>query len=322
MRLVPALLIAACAWAPHTLANEREDLVVTATPVSMTRDGLEERRGQLHFLGGFELSSTDSRFGGISSLRFIGESDTLLALTDRGVWLSLEARFEEGQLVGVKGGFIMPTLGSDGAPLEIPNSDSESMVIHGDQVFVGYEGTHRVDRFDAPWGNSDARARAYLTERDLWDMSINGGLEGLTRLGDGRLLMGAEEPDATGNLLLALLSPPLTTRADLWLERDSPFKLTDLATMPNGHVLTLERRFSIFGGVGAQIRLIQASDLVPGATVSARRIAAFGPGDTVDNMEGLAVRDHEGVLQVLIISDDNFNSLQRTLLMAFELALD
>lgn len=322
MRWALALVLAACAWAPLTLANEREELVITATPVSMTRDGMEERRGQLYFLGGFELSSTDPRFGGISSLRFIGESETLLALTDRGVWLSLKALFDEGQLVGVEGGWIRPTLGSDGVPLEYPASDSESMVIDGDEVFVGFEGTHRVDRFDAPWGNTDVRARAYLTERDLWDMPNNGGLEGLTQLSDGRLLLGAEDADATGNLHLAMFAPPSTTRVDLWLERESPFKLTDLAAMPNGHVITLERRFSVLGGVGAQLRLIQASDIQPGVTVSARTIAAFGAGDTIDNMEGLAVRDKDGVLQVLIISDDNFNPMQRTLLLAFELALD
>ena len=47
-------------------------------------------------------------------------------------------------------------------------------------------------------------------------------------------------------------------------------------------------------------------------------LARFGGSLTVDNFEGLAVRgDDLGRLLVYMISDDNFSSFQRTLLMQF-----
>ena len=43
-------------------------------------------------------------------------------------------------------------------------------------------------------------------------------------------------------------------------------------------------------------------------------------GQSVDNMEGLAVRqDADGRVFAYLVSDDNFNPLQRTLLFMFEL---
>jgi hypothetical protein len=43
------------------------------------------------------------------------------------------------------------------------------------------------------------------------------------------------------------------------------------------------------------------------------------PPASVDNMEGLAVREDAGGTIIYLISDDNFNPIQRTLLMKFRL---
>ena len=49
-------------------------------------------------------------------------------------------------------------------------------------------------------------------------------------------------------------------------------------------------------------------------------LARFARPLTVDNYEGVAVtRDADGVTLVYILSDDNFNFLQRTLLLLFRL---
>jgi hypothetical protein len=51
-----------------------------------------------------------------------------------------------------------------------------------------------------------------------------------------------------------------------------------------------------------------------------RVIAEFLPPVTVDNFEGVAVRRGEdGETLVYVLSDDNFNPDQRTLLLMFEL---
>ena len=46
------------------------------------------RHGQLIFLGGFELASKDSRFGGLSGLALTKDGKRLYAISDRGYWLT------------------------------------------------------------------------------------------------------------------------------------------------------------------------------------------------------------------------------------------
>lgn len=104
------------------------------------------------------------------------------------------------------------------------------------------------------------------------------------------------------------------------LKAIKPFKLTDLAVLPNGDVLTLERRFTPMGGPGFQIRRIDGASIQPGATLDGKVLARAGLPWSVDNMEGLDIRrGADGRLLVYIVSDDNFNPLQRTLMMMFEL---
>ena len=57
-----------------------------------------------------------------------------------------------------------------------------------------------------------------------------------------------------------------------------------------------------------------------GATLGGKEIAEFSMRENIDNMEGLALRrGADGKTFLYMISDDNYNPLQRTLLLMFEL---
>ena len=60
--------------------------------------------------------------------------------------------------------------------------------------------------------------------------------------------------------------------------------------------------------------------LVPGALVQPEELARLASPYAVDNLEGLAATtgEHSEIL-LWLISDDNFNPLQRNLLLQFEL---
>jgi len=148
---------------------------------------------------------------------------------------------------------------------------------------------------------------------------FNGSLEGLTQLDDHRLLAIAEAPGTDGMMDGWIMDIEDGTSEALSLQRVAPFNLTDLATLPNGDVVTLERRYSPLGGVGARLRLIEADSIIPGAVLDGEELANFGGSHTVDNMEGLAIREIDGRVELFIISDNNQNPLQRNLLLAFEL---
>ncbi len=99
-----------------------------------------------------------------------------------------------------------------------------------------------------------------------------------------------------------------------------PFKPTDIAFTPDGDLLMLERRFSLLGGVGMQLRRIKGEDIVPGAVVDGEVLVNVGQRYSIDNMEGLAIREDEnGDLLIYMIADDNFNPVQRTVLLMFRL---
>ena len=64
-----------------------------------------------------------------------------------------------------------------------------------------------------------------------------------------------------------------------------------------------------------------ASQLVAGGTVKAEELARLASPYAVDNLEGIAsTRGPRGETLVWLISDDNFNPLQRNILLLFELA--
>jgi hypothetical protein len=116
----------------------------------------------------------------------------------------------------------------------------------------------------------------------------------------------------------------LSTGADplpVLLKQRSPFDVTDVRQLANGDVLTLERRFSTFGGVGFEMRRIPSPAFAVGQVMDGDVIADVGMNFMIDNMEALSVRKGaNGETLVYVVSDDNFNApLQQTLIMMFEL---
>lgn len=324
MRLALAFIFAlTCALPAHAAERDETPLTLTATPVPLS--GIEENvtiNGRLRYLGGYMLEGDLEAFGGVSAMRFADDGATLLAITDRAQWLTMQIDGPPGNFQGVTGGWMMPMLDADGAALTGRAGDSESLVIDGETVLVGFEHRHRIARFADPFaGDENPPENRHLSGAAFAPLEDNGSFEGMTRLADGRLLVGVEEPDADGNLRLYLVGEDGAPQA-LSLEGISPFKLTDLVMLPTGDVLTMERRFSVLAGPGGLIRLIRGEDIQPGALLTGERIAEFTAAHTVDNYEGIAVREGNEGVEVFIISDDNFNTLQRTLILGFALDLE
>jgi hypothetical protein len=102
--------------------------------------------------------------------------------------------------------------------------------------------------------------------------------------------------------------------------RSADYETTDLAFLPSGEMLLLERRFALLRGMAARIRRFPADAITPGATVDGPVIFRGRRRPPVDNLEGIALhRDLDGATIVTLISDNNFSVLQRTLLLEFKL---
>ena len=98
------------------------------------------------------------------------------------------------------------------------------------------------------------------------------------------------------------------------------FNITDAAGLPDGGLLVLERYFRWTEGVKMRIRRLAPGEIVPGARLTGRTLLQADSSYEIDNMEGLAVHQGaRGETVVSLISDDNFFSLQRTVLLQFAL---
>ena len=73
-------------------------------------------------------------------------------------------------------------------------------------------------------------------------------------------------------------------------------------------------------GVKMRLRRFPLAAVKPGAVIDPQVLGTFDMGYDIDNMEGLAIsRNKAGETILTLISDDNFNFFQRTVLLRFAL---
>ena len=109
------------------------------------------------------------------------------------------------------------------------------------------------------------------------------------------------------------------------LKRRNNFDITAAEFLPNGDLLVLERRFSLTQGSAVRIRRISQHDLTMenirrGILLDGVDLMTADLTHQIDNMEGMTVWQRaDGTAMISLISDDNLNFFQRTLLLEFEL---
>ena len=98
------------------------------------------------------------------------------------------------------------------------------------------------------------------------------------------------------------------------------FNVTDVDIDPlTGDLIVLERAFSRMKGPRARLARVAASSLDQDLLVG-RELTHLTFLQGVDNMEGIDVeRNADGALIAHIMSDDNFNDIQRTVLIGISI---
>ncbi|MBT6095054.1 MAG: esterase-like activity of phytase family protein [Rhodospirillaceae bacterium] len=273
--------------------------------------------GTLRFLGGLEMASPDGDFGGFSALSISADGKHMIALSDAGRRLAANLIYnEKGDLSGIANTVLDALSAPDGTPLRRKrDSDAEAMALGVEgEIIVAFERDHRLWRY-LP---GEIRPRPMASPAELNRLPKNSGIEALTSLNDGALLAISEGPKGGGDAI-AWISDPRGWSVITYGLADG-FRATGAATLPGGDVLVLERRYTLRDGVAARVRQLSANSIKAGAHLSGTLIAEIRPPMTADNFEGIDVRrDETDRTLVYMISDDNFNPLQRNLLMMFEL---
>ncbi|WP_143301249.1 esterase-like activity of phytase family protein [Candidatus Entotheonella palauensis] len=304
----------------HTTGSEV--LRVQAKAVVMDPEQPERTRfGALTLLSSFVLEANDKRFGGLSGLALNAAGDTLFAVTDRGYGLSARLIHDKtGRLTGIEQWAMTPLKTPSGEPVKSRMIDAEAIVQERDGGWlVAFENRHRIWRYPPSPTPFAALPEPLQVPRALSRAPRNGGLESMTRLPDGRLLALTEEFENEDGSLKGWLISPEGAFDVSYLASDG-FSPTDMAALSQGDILVLERRFRRTSGVAIRLRRIAGHQLQPGARLQGRELASFHMPLVIDNFEGLAVRElPQGDILLYLISDDNFNFFQQTLLSQFRL---
>jgi hypothetical protein len=325
--MLGAAVLAACTAFPASAkdAKTRKPEVAVEALLLNPEKPAETRVGRLTWLGGMRLWSKHWLFGGFSSLEISPDGKHLLTASDRGTWWEAQLELENGVPVGIGKNALHDMPDAEGQTFEDGESDSEGMARARDgSVYVSFERHHRILRYTLPDpADLDTlpkmKPETLPSPPDLQSAPPNGGLEAIAMF-DDRTLFALTE---------SLQTQPGYNRG--WLiqdgkwepfeyKRTEPYDPTDAKRLPNGDMLVLERRFSMLGGLGARLCVIAGATVKPGAKLDCRTVAELQPPQSIDNMEGLAVRANEkGETIVYMISDDNFSRIQRTVLLVFRL---
>jgi len=281
-------------------------IVVETMPVEIAPAQLH---AALRPLGAWVLSSEDPDFGGLSAV--VIESGRLTAVTDRGHWL--RARLTGPPALTLEAARLAPLRTAAGRALGGAAADAEGLTRAGGALYVAFERDHRIMRH-AGAGQLSAAARA----ADWQGLGDNEGLEALATAPDGALIAIAEGHTDAGSPLWRIRSEGGLAKAHL--PAPSRHKVTGADLGPDGRLYLVLRAYDRVRGVS--IRVVRYALDAQGwpEPGSRTRLAAYEEASGIDNMEGIAVTDEaQGRAVLWLISDDNFNARQRTLLMAFAL---
>lgn len=276
---------------------------LTLTPLAAPTPSVT---GRLTWLGGVRLDSDDGAFGGFSAMAVQGKRLTLL--NDGGNFVAFDLA-PDWKASNVRFGAL-----PDGPRTgwEKRDRDSESLAVGSDgRMWVGFESGNMIWRY-AP---GFARAEGSAAPRAIRRWEGNGGMEALARLRDGRFVAIAERSRWPGKARVPGTLAALVFAGDPVAAPDRGFgfsyrpapghSVSDMALLPNGDLLVLERRWLLPLRFRSRLALVRAAALKPGAVVTGRELGRVTPPWPTENYEGVAVTREGKALIVWLVSDND-----------------
>lgn len=294
------------------------DPTITLIPLELNPENPKQKKvGRLLFQNAWELTSVNPNFGGISALNRL-EDGRFIGVSDAGTLIGF----------GLKGDdtadrpFLAPLPGATGEELTFRDKDSEAIAYDADsgRFWVAYEFRNAVRRFS----RSFARTERFVQPPLMQKWSANSGPEAIVRLKDGRFIIfseGYDLPDGSYEAILFSGDPTLDGSASASFGYNPPdgYKVTDAVQLPDGNLLILHRRISFPAGFTVKLGILDPNSIIANERISSEEIASLAPPLLVDNLEGITLSEEDGKTIIWMISDNNFNIFQRTILMKFAL---
>jgi hypothetical protein len=285
--------------------------------------------GGLRYSSGIEFDSDDDNLGGISGIRILDGGASFLSVSDKGMWFTGTIdRDSEGRITGISNARIAALLDKKGHPIRSKKrGDSEGMDIFGDRVLVSFERKSRIYNYPLDLEKLASKPKSFRPSIKKIKLPNNSGLEAITVLdepGSAKLsnadiaVFSEHSLDKNGNIR------GFVSKNKKWkkfaVKAIGGYKITDATLLPDGDILILERQFSLTTGGLIRIRQIAVREIKPGALLDGKILLEADSWFQIDNLEGISAWVNEsGQTMVTIVSDNNFSSFQRNLMLEFEL---
>ncbi|WP_447910841.1 esterase-like activity of phytase family protein [Brevundimonas bullata] len=309
------LTLAACAgavvtsqpWTPMQDAAGWSPVSASTRAVGLGLPGGAVLAKGVRYAGGVTLlADADSPLHSLSDLKLTGDGG-FVSVSDvgdlaRGT-LALDAR---GRLIGLEGLRVRRLTLSDGTPIsQKADGDAEGLAITtGGDLLVSFERDHRILNY----GPLTALRAPQAVQRPDFPFAENDGMEGLAAAGDGWRVAGESSGvwDCSAARCAIVTAPPETPLTD------SAYRITGMDRDPAGGWFVVQRAYRAPIDVRARLRRM-AQDGTLGPVLVELKL----PG-TTDNFEGIAAERRGERTRLYILSDNNFNAVQRTMMLAFD----
>ncbi len=265
----------------------------------------------LSLINDYTWSISDRRFGGLSGIHMSDNGNSILAISDRGLFVVGTVLRDGDTISGVSNVGFAPVRQISGEPVNAANYDSEGLAVdRRGNIYVSFEGFDRVRKFSSVTAPAEdiPRPRGFAALQD------NSGLEALAIDGAGTLYA---VPERSGRLDRTF--PVFRFKAGRWDQRFSIPRRGNLLPTgaefgPDGRFYLLERDLAGLLGFKTRIRRFSLgpNGFTDEETLLESRFGQF------DNLEGISVwRDDRNRIRITLVSDDNFFLFQKTQLVEF-----
>lgn len=263
----------------------------------------------VRFAGGLRIElDPASPLHSLSDIKLTDDAGGFVAVTDAGDLVAGRMRLDaRGRLTGAHDWRYQRLTELDGSPIVAKErGDAEGLALMPDGgLLIAFERDHRIWRY----GSAAAPGRPVAVPHPDVAFPLNDGMEALST-GPTGWRVGGEDGgvwDCAPAGCRVIQAPPEP------LLGDADFRRTGLDRDPAGDGwFVLERSYRPPLDARARVRR-----MAPDGTVGPVLIELKLPGLT-DNFEGLATETRGDRTRLYLLSDDNGNPAQRTLLLAFD----
>lgn len=304
---------------------QEAQLQVGTAEIPFNRARPDDRRvGRLLWRGGVVFSASAPEFGGWSDLHVGSDGRTLAAVSVEATWFTATIGYDaEGNLTGLSDGRIGPLHGVNGKSIVGRGwTTAEGLAqLNDGSWLVAFERNHRIWRYSAFGGTPEP----IEGPAEIGRQPLNAGIKALTAMPDGRIVAISEDYSLQPGTVVGWIGKPAGGTHYTWQTFNyavSPdFRPTGMAYLPDGSFVTIERAFDLTQGARSRVMHVPTRQLEAGTTVKGEELAVLASPNPIDNFEGIsATRGRRGETLLWVNSNDNFNPLQRNLLLLFELA--